>query len=106
MSAEKKNKCIEPLAAYIKALPSEAAFLEFVARIGVLMGQVDYLKPSSLHNITQGYRIAGADLTLAIAEATGWAVTPHMIRPSTFRNPHDGIPLSIFGIKPADVAVG
>jgi hypothetical protein len=96
MSILKKNKRLEPLLSYINGLPNEAAFDGFLARIGNLMGQVDYLKASSLHNIAQGYRVAGADLTLAIAEATDWVVTPNMIRPSTFRNPHDGVPLSVF----------
>lgn len=99
MTTHKKNR-IKALADYLDALPDDVAINDFLTQVGLLMGRADYLKKLSLRNIVQGSRTASADLTLAIAEATNWAVTPHMIRPSTFRNPHDGIPLSVFRVKP------
>lgn len=32
------------------------------------------------------------DRVLAVAEATGWQVTPHEIRPDIYPHPQDGLP--------------
>jgi hypothetical protein len=52
---------------------------------------VDYLK-----QIAYGFKTASADLALLIAEKSNWKVTAHQIRPLTFRNEYDGMPVHLF----------
>ncbi|MGL6245682.1 transcriptional regulator [Pseudomonas sp.] len=35
-----------------------------------------------------------AGRVLAVCEATGWQVTPHVLRPDIYPNPSDGLPAS------------
>ena len=91
----RRSNRIAPLADFVSELTGEDEFEGFVSRINRIMGKDGYLKPKSLRNIINGQRRASADLTLAIAEATDWRVTPHMIRPLTFRNPADCVPREV-----------
>lgn len=47
-------------------------------------------------HITKGavsqWEMAPAERVLGIAEATGWAVTPHQLRPDLYPHPDDGLP--------------
>lgn len=79
---------IPELVAHVNGLQSEDARVDFAAKCGVTIG--------SLRQIMYGHGIASADVALSIAENTNWIVTPHQIRPQTFRNQHDGLPLSLF----------
>lgn len=91
----RRSNRITPLAEFVSGFAGEEQFEGFVSRINRIMGKDGYLKPKSLRNIINGQRRASADLTLAIAEATDWRVTPHMIRPLTFRNPADCVPREV-----------
>lgn len=91
----RRSNRISPLAEFVAELTGDEQFDGFVSRINRIMGRDGYLKPKSLRNIINGQRRASADLTLAIAEATDWRVTPHMIRPLTFRNPSDCVPQEV-----------
>ena len=36
-----------------------------------------------------------AEHVISVAEATGWAVTPHELRPDLYPHPHDGLPVHL-----------
>ena len=78
---------IKPLVSYVNGLPDARTRKDFASDIGT---SIAYIRL-----VMYGIRKPGADLVLKISEATGWTVTPHQIRPSTFRNPHDGLPIEI-----------
>lgn len=87
---------IPELIAHVNGFSSEDERIEFAAKCGITIG--------SMRQLMYGHANASADVALSIAEHTNWVVTPHQIRPQTFRNPHDGLPLNLF-VQRAQMAV-
>ena len=54
----------------------------FGARLGVTQSAVAQMVASQV----------GAERVLKVAEATGWKVTPHEMRPDLYPHPEDGMP--------------
>ena len=84
----KKSNRIEPLHSFIQNMPDEQSREAFAVACG---STIAYIR-----QVAYGFKDCSADLAIAIAENTNWIVTPHQIRPQTFRNQHDGLPLSLF----------
>lgn len=52
------------------------------------------IAPAYLYQMVKGIRPISAERVIAICKVTGWAVTPHEVRPDIYPNPGDGIPPS------------
>jgi DNA-binding transcriptional regulator YdaS (Cro superfamily) len=81
---DEHDKRISPLVEYFNALKTERKKKAWAKSIGTNMRYIIA--------IMYGYRRPSADMTIAIAKATKWQVTPHQIRPTTFKNFYDGLP--------------
>lgn len=79
---------VAALITYFNSLPSEKDRSDWIAGIG---GSSSYIRQVML-----GHKRPSAKLTLKIAHATNWSVTPHQILPSIFINSYDGIPKKVF----------
>lgn len=70
------------------AIDACGSISELARRIGV--------KPPAIHQ----WEAVPADRVLTVAEATGWRVTPHKMRPDLYPNQTDGMPDHLFRCEP------